>query len=413
MMKYLLEVDPELAEAIRKERARQETTIELIASENFAHPAVMEAEATVLMNKSAEGYPGKRYFGGCQWVDEVESLAIERAKKLFGAEHVNVQPHSGVNANLAVYLAALKPGDAVLAMNLSHGGHLSHGYPLSLSGQVYQFHHYGVSRESERLDYDQIRERAKEVRPRMIIAGASAYPRIIDFAAFREISDEVGAYLMVDMAHIAGLVAGGQHPSPIPYADFVTHTTYKTMAGSRGGVIHCRKEYAEQVDRAIFPGIQGTPTLQLVAAKAVTFKLAMTEEFRAYQAQIVRNARALAEALAERGFRLVAGGTDNHLMLVDLRSKGITGKEAQDVLEEVGIATNRNVIPYDPEKPNVGSGIRLGTPAVTRRGFKEEEMRKVAVMIADVLESPGNERDLRRVREDVHALTTAFPLFYD
>ncbi|MGQ9625405.1 MAG: serine hydroxymethyltransferase [Anaerolineae bacterium] len=412
-MKYLFEVDPELAEAIRKERARQESTIELIASENFAHPAVMEAEATVLMNKSAEGYPGKRYFGGCQWVDEVESLAIERAKKLFGAEHVNVQPHSGVNANLAVYLAALKPGDAVLAMNLSHGGHLSHGYPLSLSGQVYQFHHYGVSRESERLDYDQIRERAKEVRPRMIIAGASAYPRIIDFAAFREISDEVGAYLMVDMAHIAGLVAGGQHPSPIPYADFVTHTTYKTMAGSRGGVIHCRKDYAEQIDRAIFPGIQGTPTLQLVAAKAVTFKLAMTEEFRAYQAQIVRNARALAEALAERGFRLVAGGTDNHLMLVDLRSKGITGKEAQDVLEEVGIATNRNVIPYDPEKPNVGSGIRLGTPAVTRRGFKEEEMRKVAVMIAEVLESPGDERVLRRVREDVRALTTAFPLFYD
>ncbi|TEU13933.1 MAG: serine hydroxymethyltransferase [Anaerolineales bacterium] len=412
-MKHLTVVDPELAEAIQKERIRQETTIELIASENLAPLAVLEAESSVLMNKSAEGYPGRRYFGGCQWVDVVESLAIERAKKLFGAEHANVQPHSGVNANLAVYLAALKPGDRVLAMDLSHGGHLSHGYPLSLPGQIYRFQHYGVDRETERLDYDRIRDLAREMRPRMIVAGASAYPRTIDFAAFGEIADEVGAYLMVDMAHIAGLVAAGLHPSPIPYADFVTHTTYKTMAGGRGGVIYCRAQHAAQVDRAVFPGIQGTPALQAIAAKAVTFKIAMSEEFRAYQAQILRNARALAAGLAEHGFRLVAGGTDNHLMLVDLRSKGISGKEAQEVLENVGIATNKNVIPFDPAKPAVGSGIRLGTPAVTRRGFTEEDMVIVADLIGDVLETSEDEQVLARGRKQVQALTTAHPLFYE
>ncbi len=412
-MKHLSVVDPELAEAIERERERQETTIELIASENFAPPAVFEAEATVLMNKSAEGYPGRRYFSGCEWVDVVESLAIERAKKLFGAEHANVQPHSGVNANLAVYLAALKPGDVVLAMDLSHGGHLSHGYSLSLPGQIYRFQHYGVERETERLDYDHVRDLARDTRPRMIIAGASAYPRTIDFAAFGEIAAEVGAYLMVDMAHIAGLVAAGVHPSPIPHADFVTHTTYKTMAGSRGGVIYCREQYAAQVDRAIFPGIQGTPTLQIVAAKAVTFKLAMSQEFRAYQHQIARNARALAGGLAERGFRLVAGGTDNHLMLVDLRNKRLSGKEAQDALEKVGIATNKNVIPYDPAPPAVGSGIRLGTPAVTRRGFTEEDMAVVANLIGDVLEAPEDEQVLTRVRKETQALTAAHPLFYE
>jgi glycine hydroxymethyltransferase len=412
-VKHLSVVDPELAEAIQRERIRQETTIELIASENFAPPAVLEAEASVLMNKSAEGYPGRRYFGGCQWVDVVESLAIKRAKKLFGAEHANVQPHSGVNANLAVYLAALKPGDRVLAMDLSHGGHLSHGYPLSLPGQIYRFHHYGVDRQTERLDYDRICDLARDIRPQMIVAGASAYPRTIDFAAFGEMAAEVGAYLMVDMAHIAGLVAAGLHPSPIPYADFVTHTTYKTMAGGRGGVIYCRAQHAAQVDRAVFPGIQGTPTLQAIAAKAVTFKMAMSEEFRAYQSQIVCNARALAAGLAGRGFRLVAGGTDNHLMLVDLRSKGISGKEAQEVLEKVGIATNKNVIPFDPARPAVASGIRLGTPAVTRRGFTEEDMVFVADLISDVLEAPEDEGVLARVRKEVQALTAAHPLFYE
>lgn len=412
-MKYLSTIDPELVRAIEQERHRQETTIELIASENLAHPAVFEAEGTVLMNKSAEGYPGKRYFGGCEWVDVVESLAIERGKLVFGAEHVNVQPHSGVNANLAVYLAVLRPADKVLALDLSQGGHLSHGFPLSLSGQVYEFHHYSVDPETERLDYDRIREQALELRPKMIVAGASAYPREIDFQAFEDIASEVEAYLLVDMAHIAGLVAGGVHPSPIPHAHFVTHTTYKTMAGSRGGVIHCRQEFARVIDRAIFPGIQGTPALQMIAGKAVTFKLALTPEFKEYQNQIVRNARSLAEALIERDFRLVSGGTDTHLMLVDLRNKGISGKDAQDILEKVSIATNKNIIPYDPAKPTLTSGIRLGTPAVTRRGFKEEEMREVARLIAEVLASPQDEEVLKRVRQEAEELTQAFPLFYD
>jgi len=410
---HLSAIDPELARAIEQERQRQETTIELIASENLAHPAVFEAEGTVLMNKSAEGYPGRRYYGGCEWVDVVESLAIERGKLVFGAEHVNVQPHSGVNANLAVYLAVLKPGDRVLALDLSQGGHLSHGFSLSLSGQIYDFHHYGVDPQTERLDYDLIRQQALELRPKMIVTGASAYPREIDFQAFAAIASEVGAYLLVDMAHIAGLVAAGVHPSPVPHSEFVTHTTYKTMAGSRGGVIHCRQEFARDIDRAIFPGLQGTPTLQMIAGKAVTFKLALTPEFKEYQKQVVRNAQTLAEELQTRGFRLVSGGTDTHLMLVDLRSKGISGKEAQDLLESVGIATNKNVIPYDPAKPTVTSGIRLGSPAVTRRGFKEPEMKEVARLLSDVLDSPHDEAVQNRVRTEAQALASAYPLFYD
>jgi len=410
---HLSAIDPELARAIEQERQRQETTIELIASENLAHPAVFEAEGTVLMNKSAEGYPGRRYYGGCEWVDVVESLAIERGKLVFGAEHVNVQPHSGVNANLAVYLAVLKPGDRVLALDLSQGGHLSHGFSLSLSGQIYDFHHYGVDPQTERLDYDLIRQQALELRPKMIVTGASAYPREIDFQAFAAIASEVEAYLLVDMAHIAGLVAAGVHQSPVPHSEFVTHTTYKTMAGSRGGVIHCRQEFARDIDRAIFPGLQGTPTLQMIAGKAVTFKLALTPEFKEYQKQVVRNAQTLAEELQTRGFRLVSGGTDTHLMLVDLRSKGISGKEAQDLLESVGIATNKNVIPYDPAKPTVTSGIRLGSPAVTRRGFKEPEMKEVARLLSDVLDSPHDEAVLSRVRAEAQALARAYPLFYD
>jgi glycine hydroxymethyltransferase len=412
-MKYLAQFDPELAHAIQQEKRRQESTIELIASENLAHPAVLEAEGTVLMNKSAEGYPGRRYYGGCEWVDVVESLAIERARQLFGAEHVNVQPHSGVNANLAVYLAALKPGDKVLALELSHGGHLSHGFSLSISGQIYEFHHYGVDPQTERLDYDRIREQARQVRPKMLVTGASAYPREIDFRAFASIAEEVGAYLLVDMAHIAGLVAAGVHPSPIPHAQFVTHTTYKTMAGSRGGVIYSREEFSRAIDRAVFPGLQGTPTLQMIAGKAATFKWALTPEFREYQRQTAANARALAEALLERGFRLVTGGTDTHLMVVDLRNKGISGREAQNVLEKVNIATNKNVIPFDPAKPTETSGIRLGTPAVTRRGFKEAEMREVARLIATVLDAPTDEGTLSRVRSEAEELARQFPLFYD
>ncbi len=412
-MKYLAQFDPELAHAIQQEKRRQESTIELIASENLAHPAVLEAEGTVLMNKSAEGYPGRRYYGGCEWVDVVESLAIERARQLFGAEHVNVQPHSGVNANLAVYLAALKPGDKVLALELSHGGHLSHGFSLSISGQIYEFHHYGVDPQTERLDYDRIREQARQVRPKMLVTGASAYPREIDFRAFASIAEEVGAYLLVDMAHIAGLVAAGVHPSPIPHAQFVTHTTYKTMAGSRGGVIYSREEFSRAIDRAVFPGLQGTPTLQMIAGKAATFKWALTPEFREYQRQTAANARALAEALLERGFRLVTGGTDTHLMVVDLRNKGISGRDAQNVLEKVNIATNKNVIPFDPAKPTETSGIRLGTPAVTRRGFKEAEMREVARLIATVLDAPTDEGTLSRVRLEAEELARQFPLFYD
>jgi glycine hydroxymethyltransferase len=413
MFKHLNVIDAELAAALRQERQRQESTIELIASENFAHPAILEAEGSILMNKSAEGYPGSRYFGGCEFVDAVESLAIERAKQVFGAEHVNVQPHSGVNANLAVYLAALKPGDKVLALDLAQGGHLSHGFSLSLPGQVYQFHYYGLDPETESLDYDGIRRQALELKPQLIIAGASAFPRRIDFAVFGEIAEEAGAYLLVDMAHIAGLVAAGLHPSPVQHAQFITHTTYKTMAGSRGGVIHCRQEFGKAVDRAVFPGLQGTPHLQLIAGKAVTFKVAQTEEFREYQRQILRNAKALAQGLRERGLRLVAGGTDTHLMLLDLRSKNLSGKEAQDTLEKVGIATNKNLIPYDPAKPAVTSGLRLGTPAVTRRGFKEEDMGLVAAMVADVLDAPHDEAVLNRIGRQVRDLARSHPLFYD
>lgn len=411
--KYLSKVDPELAEALTRERERQENTLELIASENFAPPAIFEAEGSILMNKSAEGYPGKRYFGGCEWVDAVETLAIDRAKAVFGTEHVNVQPHSGVNANLGVYLAALKPGDKVLALDLAQGGHLSHGFSRSLSGQIYQFHYYALDPETETLNYDRIRAQALEFRPRMIIAGASAFPRTIDFARFGEIAQEVDALLFVDMAHIAGLVAAGLHPSPVPHAQFVTHTTYKTMAGSRGGVIHCREEYGPAVDRAIFPGLQGTPSMQLIAGKAVTFRIALTEEFRQYQRQIIANAKTLGKGLMDRGIRLVTGGTDTHLMLLDLRSKNISGKDAQDVLERANITTNKNMIPYDPTKTTVTSGLRLGTPAVTRRGFKEKEMQRIATMVADVLDAPHDEDVLSRVAREAKDLARSHPLPYD
>lgn len=411
--KHLSHVDPDVAAIIDKERERQEYTLELIASSNLAPPGVLEAEGSVFLNKAVEGYPGSRYFSGCEWVDALETLAIERAKQIFGSEHVNVQPHSGVNANFGVYVAALKPGDTVLALDLGQGGHLSHGYSLSLSGQVYQFHHYGLDPETENLNYDQIRQQALELRPRMIIAGGSAFPRTINFEVFADIAREVGAYLMVDMAHIAGLVAAGLHPSPVPHAQFVTHTCQKTMAGGRGGVIHCRKEFAKAVDRGVFPGTQGSVSMQMVAAKAVIFKLALTDEYRLYQRQVIANAKALAEGFTERGIRLVSGGTDNHLMLLDLRSKNISGKDAQDVLELAAISTNKNLIPYDPAKAAITSGIRVGSPALTSRGFKEAEMRIISGLVDDVLSNPSDEGVIQRVACQVREMTEAHPLAYD
>jgi len=368
------DTDPEIAEAIKSELKRQQNKIELIASENFISIAVMAAMGSPLTNKYAEGYPGKRYYGGCEYIDVVESIAIERAKKLFGAEHANVQPHSGAQANMAVYFAVLNPGDTILGMNLSHGGHLTHGSPVNFSGKLYNIVSYGVDPETETINYDEVLRLAKEHRPKLILAGASAYPRVIDFKKFREIADEVGAYLMVDMAHIAGLVAAGLHPSPVEYADFVTTTTHKTLRGPRGGLILCKEKYAKLIDKTIFPGIQGGPLEHVIAAKAVALKEAMTEEFKNYQVQILKNAKALSTRLIERGFRLVSGGTDNHLMLVDLRNKGITGKDAEKILDEHNITCNKNAIPFDTQSPMITSGIRLGTPAVTTRGFKEEDM---------------------------------------
>lgn len=404
-------VDPELAQLLAAELGRQNLTIELIASENFVPEAILEAQGSILTNKYAEGYPGRRYHGGCHFIDRMESLAIERAKRLFGAEHANVQPHSGVNANLAVYLAALKPGDTILGMDLAHGGHLSHGASVSVSGKYYRAVTYGVDRETELIDYEGAARLAERHRPKMIIAGASAYSRLIDWARFREIADAVGAYLMVDMAHIAGLVAGGVVPSPVPYAEFVTSTTTKTMRGARGGLILCRSQFAAKVDKAIFPGIQGGPILQNVAAKAVTFKLATTKAFRGYACQVVRNARALAETLSGRGFRIVSGGTDTHLMLVDLRSKGLTGNVAEAALEKIGVAVNKNLIPYDPAKPDVCSGIRLGTGAVTSRGFGEAEIRAVGEIIAAVLETPHSEAVLNEARGRARELCLKHPLY--
>ena len=398
-------IDPELANAIDGELRRQDNTIELIASENIVPPAILEVQGSILTNKYAEGYPGHRYHGGCEYMDAVESLAIERAKRLFGAEHANVQPHSGVNANLAVFVAMLKPGDVILGMDLKQGGHLSHGSAVNVSGKYYQTFAYGLDPQTERIDYDQVRDLAMRHRPRLLIAGASAYPRVIDFARFREIADEAGSLLLVDMAHIAGLVAGGAHPSPVPYADFVTSTTTKTLRGARGGFILCRAEYAKAIDSAIFPGIQGGPIMQNVAAKALTFKLAATAEFRAYAAQIVRNAQAMAARFQERGLRLVTGGTDNHLMLLDLRGladRGVTGHSAEQALAEVGIAVNKNLIPGDPQKPTVTSGVRIGAAAITSRGFKEDEAAAVADIIADILLTPSDatsERGRRVVRD--------------
>lgn len=413
MIDYIKElvqpVDPELAEAIFLEKNRQSSKIELIASENFVSPAVMAAQGSVLTNKYAEGYPGKRYYGGCEFVDIAENLARDRVKKLFGAEHANVQPHSGANANTAVYFAMLQPGDTVLGMNLNHGGHLSHGSPVNISGTYFNFEAYGVEEGSEIIDYDKVLARAKETKPKMIVAGASAYPRTLDFKKFREIADEVGAYLMVDMAHIAGLVAAGLHPNPVEYADFVTTTTHKTLRGPRGGLILCKEEYAKQIDKAIFPGIQGGPLMHVIAAKAVCFHEALQPEFKEYQKQIVANAQALATGLQNQGFRLVSGGTDNHLMLIDVKSKGLTGKDAEKMLDDANVTVNKNTIPFETESPFVTSGIRVGTPAVTSRGMKEAEMEEIAAIFETVL----LKKDEAKAKEMVKALTDRFPLYAD
>ncbi|HUJ11937.1 MAG TPA: ribose 5-phosphate isomerase B [Verrucomicrobiae bacterium] len=404
--------DPEVFDAVQREKRRQQENIELIASENFVSPAILEAAGTVLTNKYAEGYPGRRYYGGCEYVDIAEQLAIDRAKQLFGAEHVNVQPHSGSQANMAVYFAMLQYGDTILTMELAHGGHLTHGSPRNFSGRFYKVVHYGVRQDTERIDYDQLAKLARDCRPKMITAGASAYPRIIDFKRMREIADSVGALLFVDMAHIAGLVAAGLHPSPVPLADFVTTTTHKTLRGPRAGLILCKAKYAKDIDSWVLPGIQGGPLMHIIAAKAVCFLEAMKPDFKDYQRQIVKNANALATALAARGFRIVSGGTDNHLMLVDLRPKKLTGKIAQESLDKAGITTNKNLIPYDPEKPLVTSGIRLGSPAVTTRGMKEAEMNQIAGLITEVLEKPDDAAVQASVKEKVRALTAVFPLPY-
>ncbi len=405
---HLQDKDPEIMNLINEENKRQEAHIELIASENFVSKQVMEAMGTQLTNKYAEGYPGRRYYGGCEIVDKVEDLAIERLKKIFGADHANVQAHSGANANLAVYFAFLKPGDKVLGMNLSQGGHLTHGSPVNISGSYYNFIAYGVDKETEVIDYEEVRRIALKEKPKMIVAGASAYPREIDFKKFKEIADEVDAYLMVDMAHIAGLVAVGLHSNPVPYADFVTTTTHKTLRGPRGGAILCKEEYAKAIDKAIFPGIQGGPLMHIIASKAVSFGEALKDDFEDYQKQTITNAKILAEGLIDKGFRLVSGGTDNHLILIDVRTKGLTGKKAEALLEEVGIATNKNTIPFDPESPFVTSGIRIGTPAVTTRGMKEEEMKEIADLIALTLDE-SNPREAIRAR--VAQLCDRFPLY--
>jgi len=404
----LEKVDPKVMSIVNAEIDRQNKHIELIASENFVTEAVMEAMGSQLTNKYAEGYPGKRYYGGCEVVDQVENLAIERLKELFGADHANVQPHSGSNANLGVYFAFLNPGDKVLGMNLSMGGHLTHGSPVNISGVYYNFVDYGVDKETEMIDYDVVREIALREKPKMIVTGASAYPREIDFKKFKEIADEVDAYLMVDMAHIAGLVAAGLHQSPVPYADFVTTTTHKTLRGPRGGAILCKEEFAKKIDKAIFPGIQGGPLMHVIAAKAVAFGEALTEEFKEYQRQIIKNTKALADDLIEEGFRLVSGGTDNHLILIDVRNKGLTGKVAEAMLNDVGMATNKNTIPYDPESPFVTSGVRIGTAAMTTRGMKEEEMKEIAKLMAMALDQDS---DKEAVVQRVHSLCEKFPLY--
>jgi len=412
-MSNLSKIDPEIYQAIQNETCRQAYTLEMIASENFVDEAVLEAQGSVLTNKYAEGYPGKRYYGGCEFVDVAEQLAIDRAKEIFGADHANVQPHSGSQANTAVYLAVLKPGDTIMGMDLSHGGHLTHGHPINISGRLYNVAPYGVNRDSERVEEDELMRIAKESRPKIIIAGWSAYPRILDFGAFRRVADEVGAILMTDMAHFAGLVATGLHPSPVPVSDFVTTTTHKTLRGPRGGMVLCTAEYAKALNSAIFPGIQGGPLMHVIAAKAVAFKLIQEPSFKDYQAQILKNAKALAETLSDAGCRLVTGGTDVHLVLVDLTPKNISGKKAEKALEKAGITVNKNTIPFDTRKPMVTSGIRLGTPALTSRGMKEDEMRTIGGWIAEIVDDPENEEHHARVRKQVKELCLSFPLYPD
>jgi len=412
-MEHLRKQDPELATAMQRELNRQRDNIELIASENIVSRAVLEAMGSVLTNKYAEGYPGRRYYGGCEYVDEAEELARERAKKLFGAEHANVQPHSGTQANLSVYLAAIKPGDTVLGMSLAHGGHLTHGSPVNASGLLYNFVSYGVEEATGRINYDEVRKLAFKHRPRLIVAGASAYPRIIDFKTLSEIAEDVGALFMVDMAHIAGLVAAGLHPNPVPYAHFVTTTNHKTLRGPRGGMILTRKSWAPAIDKAVFPGSQGGPLMHVIAGKAAALGEALQPEFKRYSQQVVNNAQALAQTLLEEGIDLVSGGTDNHLMLLDLRGLNITGKEAEKVLDEVRITVNKNAIPFDPTGPNVTSGIRVGTPAATSRGMDEEAMREVGRIIAMVLKNPNDESVKENARARVADLTARFPLYED
>ncbi|MHB8157020.1 MAG: serine hydroxymethyltransferase [Desulfocucumaceae bacterium] len=409
--KYVAAADPELAGYMAGEEQRQLDKIELIASENFVSRAVMAAQGSVLTNKYAEGYPAKRYYGGCEWVDKVENLARDRAKAIFGAEHANVQPHSGAQANFAVYFALLNHGDTLLGMNLSHGGHLTHGSPVNISGKYFNFVPYGVRQDTETIDYDQVEKIAQEARPKMIVAGASAYPRFIDFPRLSAIAKEVGAYLMVDMAHIAGLVAAGLHPNPVPYADVVTTTTHKTLRGPRGGMILCRAEYAAAIDKAIFPGTQGGPLMHVIAAKAASFKEAMEPKFKLYQEQILKNAKALAEALQQKDFRIVSGGTDNHLLLVDLRNKDITGKDGEHALDEAGITVNKNTIPFDPQSPFVTSGVRIGTPAVTTRGMKEADMKRIAEIMDIVITNHKDAAMMEKAGKMVKELTAGFPLF--
>ena len=411
MWRTLADTDPEIAAAIRDERHRQNSGLELIASENFVSRAILEAAGSVMTNKYAEGYPGKRYYGGCELVDVAERLALARAKEVFGADHANVQPHSGAQANMAVYLTLLKPGDTVLGMNLAHGGHLTHGHPLNFSGKLYTIVPYGVRQSDERIDYDELDRLAEEHKPRMIIAGASAYPRVIEFARIREAADRIGAPVFTDMAHIAGLVAAGVHPSPVPYSDFVTTTTHKTLRGPRGGLVLCREQYAKDLDRTVFPGVQGGPLMHIIAAKAVCLKEAGEPAFAGYQRQIVANAKRLASVLSAAGFRLVSGGTDNHLMLVDVFSKGLTGKVAEAALGKAGITVNKNAIPFDKNPPMVASGVRIGTPAVTTRGMREPEMETVGELITRALQTPGDDRALGMVRAEVEVLCRKFPLY--
>ncbi|GJL51297.1 serine hydroxymethyltransferase [Candidatus Nitrospira salsa] len=411
-LKAIQETDPDVYSAIRAEEKRQREKLVLIASENYASPAVLGAQGCLMTNKYAEGYPGRRYYGGCEHVDTVEQLAIERAKKLFGCEHVNVQPHSGSSANMAAYLSVLKPGDVILGMDLAHGGHLTHGHKVNFSGKLFQSYSYGVNRETERIDYDEVQRIAEECQPRMLVVGASAYSRVLDFSRFREIAQAVGAYLLVDIAHIAGLIAAGLHPNPVPYADFVTTTTHKTLRGPRSGMIMCKAEHAKAVDKIIFPGLQGGPLMHVVAAKAVAFQEALSPAFTAYQRQVVANAKTLAEGFLERGYRVVSGGTDNHLFLLNLTPKGVSGKDAEAGLDSAGIVVNKNAIPYDEKPPAVASGIRIGTPVVSTRGMGEAEMKAMVDLMDQVLQHVHDAKTQRRVKKEVKAMCAQFPIFH-